>query len=659
MSVHVKIYGLILCVLGLWVTLSIMSTPAVAAINDCNPEAEGLKLESNPSDSDNPIPVVLVHGKAGSPQDWKNKVMWASGLAEDIINDPNALTFVEEISAIDSTAVYSYDYSGSDNPLNPFDPPRLSERWVDDRSVGGRFLRGVRCLYRTYDEQRVVVVAHSMGALVAQYAAKEEAADKSTPERIGLVISIGTPYGGSNIVAREYVWALDWLVGVIGKVNTPAGRALMARPENDYLKLLATGPGDQKKASWNGNVLTNTHWTAPVYAIAAQIKLVYNRNPCALIGELFGCRPKSRWADIGDVIVLTSSAIAPVVESQEDFHIEECKTHITSFSDESTNVRGTIDEVYDDVLLGVAASKAPSWRVLGLQKLGDPCWHGNLLNVRTIRNKVSERVQKYVEDHRPTALSRPSLTDKNNVGDDFFVLSWLPVPGAYYYECEYRSDSNEWERMTLTGTLSHIGSCKFDSSMSNYTVVLGNSYAVRVRACIESGRRAPTYKFPYGDVGAGKKTCSAWTTANVTTRSLADAPSSYPVSVQKTGDNWYLWLDQSKAPGSEGLYQVLLPQYYSPRTYLDLPGLGGFEYYPLPEGTDYTARVRICVRGVTEELTGVSRDDLDRLGKSLWEPWGDKSKRWEAARYWSSDRKAILYTCDEWDDWVKLAVSTV
>ena len=139
-------------------------------------------------------PVVLVHGKGGSPDMWTVKMEWATGLSATRYAT-TGYSIAEAFRRMETVDAYVFDYEDH------------NEKWVTHAETGGKLRDAIDCLYEAYDKQ-VIVVAHSLGGLMAQYVAKTNAgktkpADPRDPQ-IGLVISISTPYRGSHIATRNF-----------------------------------------------------------------------------------------------------------------------------------------------------------------------------------------------------------------------------------------------------------------------------------------------------------------------------------------------------------------------------------------------------------------------------------------------------------------------
>lgn len=135
------------------------------------------------------VPVIFVHGwtgRAGHPNsDGTDKTLGSFSQRVDLrtnsmSSDGTARSLVGQLQAIPGAAVFTFDYY-------PY-----SGRWVTDTHLGPALGKVVDCLAKA-SGQKVIIVGHSMGGLIARYAA-------TTPDRsdiISSVITLGTPNTGS------------------------------------------------------------------------------------------------------------------------------------------------------------------------------------------------------------------------------------------------------------------------------------------------------------------------------------------------------------------------------------------------------------------------------------------------------------------------------
>ena len=356
----------------------------------------------------NEVPVVLIHGKGGSPAMWSEKMEWASGTSTTELSVKGD-SYVNRISRISGTVVYTFDYED------------YHEKWVTHSQVGPKLRDAIDCLYEEYEKQ-VVVVGHSMGSLAAQYVAKQ---NKGDDPQIGLVISLNTPYRGSHIANRvfptvivpipPYLIPTDRIVDWKANRRTPAGLALRTEAENTRLPILSEG-------TWNNGFLFDNVWHARRYAIATNIVVDY---PIWKPGYNFeiptGVRLRFGRAPIGDMIVLVHAAIdgliVPGRTTYTDAHVEQCgiwalnKDRLAKWVLGQTPETGQLDKISDaDYLLMIVQADV---------KVG--CYHSNMTRIKTIRDKVTARISEYIK----LRITKLTLTD--TATEDQITLSPVSV----------------------------------------------------------------------------------------------------------------------------------------------------------------------------------------------------------------------------------------
>jgi len=130
-------------------------------------------------------PVIFVNGIASGPGVWKPY-------------SPTSLA--GQVSAIPGVSAWTFGYSG-----------KLSLQWVTNQEIGPDLAKAITCL-AGISGHKVIVVAHSMGGLAAQYAIGQEAS------HVAELVTIGTPFEGSQIltIAEDLIdgknGALDELI---------------------------------------------------------------------------------------------------------------------------------------------------------------------------------------------------------------------------------------------------------------------------------------------------------------------------------------------------------------------------------------------------------------------------------------------------------------
>lgn len=180
---------------------------------DCN-GAVRADLDHQPivSDTARLQPVVMIHGITGSAEEWTQPIV----KRVNHLVDPLDRSLVEQINGIDGAVSYTFDYH--DNSL----------RWVTHPAVGEAFGSAIDCLYARFDKP-VVVVAHSMGGLATRWVANSVGPLGPRSEQIGLVVTLGTPYEGSDTlaIAQDILNGVSVGPALAGNVTVPLIRLLL------------------------------------------------------------------------------------------------------------------------------------------------------------------------------------------------------------------------------------------------------------------------------------------------------------------------------------------------------------------------------------------------------------------------------------------------
>lgn len=184
----------------------------LAPVAEEDTESDGSPVAMSPRDDGLWVPVVLVHGWRGSathPRDASGRQGSFShriDLNQHGEHSAVSRSLVGQLQGIPGAAVFTYDY-------RPY-----STRWVTDRHIGDGLGSVIDCLAEV-SGQEVIVVAHSMGGLAAQYAA---AGGQNGPDRadsLATVVTLGTPFEGSML-------ALLTSGGIAGIGSTKVGLPL-------------------------------------------------------------------------------------------------------------------------------------------------------------------------------------------------------------------------------------------------------------------------------------------------------------------------------------------------------------------------------------------------------------------------------------------------
>jgi len=327
------------------------------------------------------VPVILVHGWASQSThpntDGNPNLAGAFSHMVDLTanklgraNVPRSL--VGQLQDVPGAAVFTFDY-------HPY-----SGRWVTDSHLGPALGKVIDCLAKA-SGQEVIVVGHSMGGLIARYAA-------ANPDRSGVIskiITLGTPSVGS-IAAR------------LADSSIAAGSLLFKQLV--ILRLILSTCGQVSTQSLDGGSLCAL-LPPPVRAFDSeagralragsaelgQLKPIPAAIPVnALAGATGFHVPKVGWFSlpwetdtipVGDVIVTENSALAGATVSKT-----------VSCAYQLSPVRSGIDQA--GLILKLTAANDVAGAPLGA--FSGPCFHTSLMRSIELSNEVLGAVNDYI-----------------------------------------------------------------------------------------------------------------------------------------------------------------------------------------------------------------------------------------------------------------------
>jgi pimeloyl-ACP methyl ester carboxylesterase len=264
------------------------------------------------------VPVIMVHG--WTSQDTNNAARTGAfshliDLSEDPTFKPDvSRSLIAQLQRIPGAAVFTFDY-------HPY-----SARWVDDSHLGPALGKVIDCLYKA-SGQKVVIVAHSMGGLIARYAATQPGptgADRSG--EISSVVTFGTPETGS-------VAALLLATGIDAGSAGAGAPSAYVQDVLAVIRLILSACGQQATANIKPGTLCDD-LPAPIRAFASDAGIALRTGSpelaalppwprsirvTALAGNATFDLPAPGWfslpwqstsVDVGDLIVTPDSAQA-------------------------------------------------------------------------------------------------------------------------------------------------------------------------------------------------------------------------------------------------------------------------------------------------------------------------------------------------------------
>jgi WD40 repeat protein/pimeloyl-ACP methyl ester carboxylesterase len=139
-------------------------------------------------------PILFVHGILSTSGVWtSNKLPQGATITEP------PMTYVVGTLGGGQVAGYTFDWSyasGKEGPVEWVTGPPSSP------TLGQRLTQAISCLAKTSGHQ-VIIIAHSMGGLIAQDASALDPKDNNgDPRDIAAVFTLGTPYQGSWLASE-------------------------------------------------------------------------------------------------------------------------------------------------------------------------------------------------------------------------------------------------------------------------------------------------------------------------------------------------------------------------------------------------------------------------------------------------------------------------
>jgi hypothetical protein len=156
--------------------------------------------------------VLFVHGFAGGPSDFRRRINGNASMLGAIRDDPGVVA-------------YTFDYS------------RHSLEWVTDPAIGDALGRAIVCL-ADHHGRPVTVVAHSMGGLATRQAQGQVVEGKPVGASLDQVITVGTPFQGTQLLGFAGGPGGDVLREVVGAALRGCDTNVTRRPGRSFCDLL-------------------------------------------------------------------------------------------------------------------------------------------------------------------------------------------------------------------------------------------------------------------------------------------------------------------------------------------------------------------------------------------------------------------------------------
>lgn len=406
---------------------------------DLNPD--GGAVSRRPAKDGSWYPVVMVHGWTASatvagPTDRTGTFSRLIDLRSQYpftATVPRSL--IGQLQDIPGAAVFTFDY-------HPY-----SGRWVDDSHLGPALGQVIDCLYQA-SGQKVAIVGHSMGGLIARWAATHSVPPgRDRSAEISTVVTLGTPQTGSVIAglvdkisaaaapSSQLVASIRLLLSACGKLSS---QSIETGTFCDWFPVfLRAFSGEAGTALRAGSAQLADLETWPkginVHAIAGDTTFEAPKNA----GWFALPWDTSKVSGLGDMIVTQASATSGATSSQ----LIHCDYQLNA-------VRAATNQLGIEIGV-VAVSEVPR---IHLNAFSGSCFHTDLTRDIQTTNEALGAVNADISSRLsvpglPAALKgkwcsriKPDncfdAADKLAQSPDFFVASSSPAedaPGATDY----------------------------------------------------------------------------------------------------------------------------------------------------------------------------------------------------------------------------------
>jgi len=157
------------------------------------------------------VPIVMVHGYTSKATHTRARTGTFSHLIDlsTTVGErpPAPRSLIGQLQKLPGAAVFTFDYHDD------------SANWVDHVKLGPALATAIDCLHDKGGHEKVIVVGHSMGGLIARYALGSAEGGDERAKRVSTVVTFGTPQSGSLVA--------DLVAGVIDAGSVAGNDALM------------------------------------------------------------------------------------------------------------------------------------------------------------------------------------------------------------------------------------------------------------------------------------------------------------------------------------------------------------------------------------------------------------------------------------------------
>jgi pimeloyl-ACP methyl ester carboxylesterase len=337
------------------------------------------------------VPIVVVHG-------WTSRSTHNRGrsgafshlidLSDTVGRKPAAQrSLIGQLQKIPGAAVYTFDYHD------------LSAQWVTHERLGPALGKALDCLYEKSGE-KVIVVAHSMGGLIARWAVTHDAdGGGRRSEHVSTVVTFATPQTGSLLakLADGVIDSSPQLV-VLRIILADCGRRTARKFETgticdflpDFMQAFRTPSGDALQAGSPQLKALDPFPKDVTYldALAGETTLK--------VPEYVGWfeTPLTRDVNIGDIVVMQDSAI----DHSSAHTVAHCAYQLNAVRAQTDQIGLTLGQVSQQDVA------QPLWKVFG------PCFHSNLMRTERLTNEATAIIAEDISKRRPVATQQTPLT---------------------------------------------------------------------------------------------------------------------------------------------------------------------------------------------------------------------------------------------------------